>query len=148
MPKAASKKKEYSMEVRETASNLYIYRQKTYEEISKITGVSVPQLLRWGAQEDWRGQKFTQVKKRVDYRKNLYTLRDKVLESAMASTDPQTVHALANLQRIIDSEEKMKPVEDLPVDPERKIGLSEETLAKIKEEIYGISVKKDGEIGK
>ena len=42
----------------------------------------------------------------------------------------------------------MKPVEDLPVNPERKIGLSEETLAKIKEEIYGISVKKDGEIGK
>ena len=126
------------MEVRETASNLYIYRQKTYEEISRITGVSVPQLQRWGKEEDWRGQKIGQIKKRVDYRKNLYLLRDQLLDSAMQSMDPQVVHALANLQRIIDAEEKLKPVEDLPVDPEKKIGLSEETLAKIKEEIYGI----------
>ena len=46
------------------------------------------------------------------------------------------------LQKIIESEEEMKPLEDLPADPGKAIGLSDETLAKIKEEIYGIHANK------
>jgi len=131
-------KKEYNMEVIETAENLYIYKQKTYEEISKITGVPVVTVQRWSTQYDWRKKKIDQVKRRVDYRKNLYNLRDRMLNAAFETTDPQVVHALANIQRVIDAEEKMKPLEDLPSDPEKSLGLSPETLAKIKEEIYGI----------
>jgi hypothetical protein len=66
-----------------------------------------------------------------------------MLKAAMETTDPQMVHALANLQRVIDAEEKLKPLEDLPTDPEKATGLSEETLSRIKEEIYGIAPKKD-----
>lgn len=140
--KGKREKKEYSMEIRETAANLYVYKQKTYEDISKITGVSVSQVERWSVQEDWRGQKIAQVKLRVYYRRNLYALRDKMLNAAIETTDPQAIHALANLQRIIEAEEKMKPIEDLPEDPGKAAGLSEETLARIKEEIYGIRTEK------
>lgn len=136
-----SQKKEYSFEVVETAENLYIYKQKTYEEISKITGVSIPQIQRWSEKYDWRKKKLEQIKQRVDYRRNLYDLRDAMLKKAMDSTDPQMVHALANLQRVIDAEEKMKPLEDLPADPGKATGLSEETLRKIREEVYGIREK-------
>ena len=133
-----NKKKEYSMEVVETCENLYIYKQKTYEEISKITGVPVVTVQRWSTQYEWRKKKLEQIKRRVDYRKNLYDLRDRILENARETTDPQIIHALVNLQRTIEAEEKMKPIEDLPADPGKGLGLSPETLEKIKEEIYGI----------
>lgn len=139
----STRNREYSMEVIETAENLYIYKQKTYDEISKITDVPVVTIQRWSAQYEWRKKKIDQVKRRVDYRKNLYELRDKILENARETTDPQIIHALVNLQRTIESEEKMKPIEDLPADPAKGLGLSEETLVRIKEEIYGISPKKE-----
>jgi len=132
-------KKEYSFEVIETGENLYIYKQKTYDEISKITGVPVVTVQRWSTQYEWRKKKLDQVKRRVDYRKTLYEVRDGLLQKAQDTTDPQVIHALGALQRIIDAEEKMKPLEDLPAEPEKGLGLSPETLAKIKEEIYGIN---------
>jgi transposase len=132
-------KKEYSFEVIETAENLYIYKQKTYEEISKITEVPVVTIQRWSAQYEWRKKKLDQVKCRVDYRKTLYEIRTVLLENARTDTNPQSIYALAGLQKIIESEEKMKPIEELPADPEKGLGLSPETLAKIKEEIYGIN---------
>lgn len=129
------------MEIVETAENLYVFRQKTYEEISRITGIPVVTIQRWSTQYEWRKKKMEQIKRRVDYRRNLYDLRDKMLTAALQTTDPQVVHAVANIQRVIDAEEKMKPLEDLPADIERATKLSEETLAKIKEEIYGIRSK-------
>lgn len=131
-------RKEYSMEVVDTAENLYIYRQKTYEEISRITGVPVVTIQRWSTQYEWRKKKMEQIKRRVDYRKNLYDLRDKILETAREDFNPQIIYALLNLQKTIEAEEKMKPMEDLPTAPEKDLGLSPETLEKIKEEIYGI----------
>lgn len=137
------KKKEYSFEVIETAENLYIYKQKTYEEISRIVGVPVVTIQRWSERYEWRSQKLAQVKRRVDYRKALYELRDQLLEAARGTTNPQAIYALAGLQRIIESEEKLKPIEELPAEPEKNLGLSEETLKKIREEVYGIRETKD-----
>jgi transposase len=132
-------KKEYSMEVIETAENLYVYKQKTYDEIARITGVPVVTIQRWSEKYEWRSQKLAQVKRRVDYRKALYELRDQLLESARSTTNPQAIYGLGHLQRIIESEEKLKPIDELPADPGKATGLSAETLEKIKEEIYGIT---------
>jgi transposase len=87
-----SKKKEYLMEVIETAENLYVYKQKTHEEISKIIGVPIVTIQRWSEKYEWRKAKLDQVKRRIDYRKNLYELRDTLLERARETTDPQVVH--------------------------------------------------------
>jgi hypothetical protein len=100
-------KKEYYFEVVETAENLYIYKQKTYEEIASITGVSVAQIQRWSEKYEWRKKKLDYVKRRVEYRKSLYTVRDDFLDTARTSKDPQVVHALKALQGCIDAEEKM-----------------------------------------
>jgi transposase len=131
-------KKEYSFAVIETAENLYVYKQKTYEEISRIVNVPVVTIQRWSDKYEWRSQRLAQVKRRVDYRKTLYELRDQLLEAAKGSTDPQSIYALAGLQKIIESEEKMKPMEELPEAPEKNLGLTEETLTRIKEELYGL----------
>ena len=134
-------KKEYSMDIVETCENLYIYKQKTYEEISRLTGVPVVTIQRWSEKYEWRSQKLAQIKRRVNYRKNLYELRDQLLDAARMAANPQAIYALAGLQRIIESEEKMKPIEELPAEPEKALGLSEETLKKIREEVYGIREK-------
>ena len=133
-----SPQKEYSFETVEAAECLYIYRQKTYEEISRITGVPVVTIQRWSEKYEWRKKKMDYVKAQTGFRRDLYLLRLKLLEGALENADPQMVHAMANLQRIIDSVEKGKAVEDLPAEPEKGLGLSPETLEKIKEEIYGL----------
>jgi hypothetical protein len=130
--------REYPMEVIETAENLYIYKHKTHEEISKVIDVPVVTIQRWSDKYEWRKAKLDAIKQRVNYRRDLYVLRDQIFKKAKESNDHQVIYALANLQRIIEAEEKMKPMEDLPADPAKATGLSEETLAKIKEEIYGI----------
>ncbi len=131
-------KKEYSFETVEAAECLYIYRQKTYDEISKLTGVSIAQIQRWSEKYEWRQKKLGYVKAQAGFRRDLYELRIKLIKKAIESQNAQDVHAMANLQRIIDSVEKGRAIEDLPPEPEKGLGLSDATLARIKEEIYGI----------
>jgi|GEM_PF-7051548 len=136
-------RKEYSFAVIEAAECLYVYRQKTYDEISRITGVSVPQIQRWSDKYEWRKKRMQYVSAQTGFRRDLYLLRLQMLQGALETRDPQMVHAMANLQRIIESVEKGKALDELPAEPEKNLGLSEETLAKIKEEIYGIAPKKE-----
>ncbi len=109
-------KKEYSFEVVETAENLYVYKNKTYEEISKILDIPVVTLQRWGADEkpdkggkggyEWRKKKLEYIKQRVGTRKELYLIKDHLIKEAKENTDPLAVYKLATLQRTIDAEEK------------------------------------------
>lgn len=126
-------KKEYSIEVVETCENLYIYKQKTYEEIFKITGVPVVTVQRWSDQYDWRKKKLEQVKRRVDYRKTLYEVRDGLLKKAQDNTDPQVIHALGALQRIIDAEEKIGVQEEAPPNPEIFLGFMRDMVTFLKD---------------
>jgi hypothetical protein len=134
-----TRKKEYSFQVVEGAECLYIYRQKTYDEISRITGVSVVQVQRWSEKYGWRKKKMEYVSAQAGFRRDLYVLRVEMLKKAIETQNAQDIHAMANLQRLIESVEKGKSLEDLPAEPEKGLGLSPETLAKIKEEIYGIN---------
>lgn len=43
--------KKISFEVRDRCEDLYVREGKTYEEINKETGVSIPQLQRWGQEK-------------------------------------------------------------------------------------------------
>ena len=116
------KKKEYSMEIVETAENLYLHKNKTYEEISKILDIPVVTLQRWGADEKpdktgkggygWRKQKLDYIKRKIGRRKELYLLKDQLIKSAQDNSDPQAVYKLAALQRTIDAEEKGDQLEE------------------------------------
>ena len=128
-----NKKKEYSFEVIEIAENLYIYKQKTYDEISRITGVPVVTVQRWSTQYEWRKKKLEQVKRRVDYRKTLYEVRDGLLKKAHDTTDPQVIHALGGLQRIIDAEEKIGSQEEAPQNPEIFLGFMRDMVLFLKD---------------
>jgi transposase-like protein len=47
-------KREYSFALRKDAEDLYIKEQKTIEEISTATGVSISQVQRWAKEETWK----------------------------------------------------------------------------------------------
>lgn len=47
-------RREYSFEIVDRCESLYIQDEKTHEDISKETGVSVPQIQRWSQKYDWR----------------------------------------------------------------------------------------------
>jgi len=94
------------MEIVETAENLYIHKQKTYEEVSRIISIPVVTIQRWSTQYDWRKQKLDHIKRKIGRRKELYLLKDQLIKSAQDNSDPQAVYKLAALQRTIDAEEK------------------------------------------
>ena len=94
------------MEIVETAENLYVYKNKTYEEISKIIYVPVVTIQRWSTQYEWRKKKIEYIKQRVGTRKELYLIKDQLIKEAQGNTDPQAVYKLAALQKTIDAEEK------------------------------------------
>jgi len=50
-------KREYSFALRKDAEDLYIKEQKTIEEISTATGVSISQVQRWAKEERWKEEK-------------------------------------------------------------------------------------------
>jgi transposase len=94
------------MEAVETAENLYIYKNKTYEEISQIITVPVVTIQRWSEKYEWRKAKLDYIKRRVGRRKELYTIKDNLIKEAKDNTDPQAVYKLGALQKTIDAEEK------------------------------------------
>jgi len=56
--------------------------------------------------------------------------------------DNQATYAYTNLLKVlIEISRKLKPSEGLPGGPPKSVGLSDETLSRIKEEIYGINTK-------
>jgi transposase len=50
-------KKEYSFEVIDHCEDLYVRGEKTYEEISKESGVSIAQVQRWADKYGWKKSK-------------------------------------------------------------------------------------------
>jgi hypothetical protein len=126
-------KKEYSFEIVDTAESLYVHKQKTYEEISRALDVPVVTVQRWSEKYEWRKKKLEQVKLRVDYRRNLYLLRDQMLRSAMASTDPQVVHGIAALQKAIEGEERAKSPDEAVPSAEEFLKFMREMVAFLKD---------------
>lgn len=106
------KTKEYSMEVVETAENLYLYKQKTYDEISQVVGIPVVTIQRWSKKYEWRSKRLDYIKRRVGRRKELYIIKDNLILEAQGNTDPQAVYKLAALQKTIDAEERGDPQEN------------------------------------
>jgi hypothetical protein len=100
------------MEVIETAENLYVYKQKTYDEISKVVDIPVVTIQRWSEKHEWRAKKLDHIKRRIGRRRELYIIKDNLILEAQNNTDAQAVYKLAALQKTIDAEERGDPQEN------------------------------------
>jgi hypothetical protein len=89
---------------------------------------------------------------RASFEKKMFGKLIKQLEKyetyfdANPDLDNQATYAYTNLLKVVvELSRKISASEGLPGGPAKSVGLSEETLARIKEEIYGIVPKKQTE---
>ncbi len=122
----------YSWEIRENARGLFVVNGKTYDQVSKITGVSVSQLKRWGSEEEWSGRrkKFRRAQNSIEENKML--LRADLLQNAIDTKDPQDVYAAAAMEKLDIALKKIDSVkEDPPELPEMEFADPEDLVDKV-----------------
>ncbi|MDZ7831643.1 MAG: hypothetical protein U5L07_07810 [Desulfobacterales bacterium] len=92
--------KEIPLETRFRAEEMYIVDGLTYEQVAQATGVSISQLQRWGAESGWPERRREYKQAFADIKRNTVLLRQKLIQKAMGSLDPQDVYAVAALEKI------------------------------------------------
>jgi len=108
--------KEIPAEVRDKAEDLYIVDGMTYAQVATATGVSESQLMRWGKEGDWGDRRREYRAALRSIRRDTVTLRQKLIQSALESLDPQAVYAVARIEAI--AAKKAAPeAETVPVEP-------------------------------
>lgn len=107
----------YSWEVREQAQEYYVIEGHTYDEVAGLTGVSVSQLKRWGAEEGWSEAKREYRRALTDIKRKRVKLRAKLVNKALNSLDPQAIYAYAAIEKVAvkDKSTTQAPV-SMPVD--------------------------------
>lgn len=109
----------YSYEIREDAEAMYVTDGMTYDQVAAATGVSVAQLKRWGTDEDWTGKKKEYRDALSSIRRDTVKLRAKLLQTALASADPQSVYAFAAIERAVAGKKSSADDPAPAVAPER-----------------------------
>ncbi|MCF6246908.1 MAG: hypothetical protein L3J69_06050 [Desulfobacula sp.] len=93
----------YSYEIREIAKDQYVVEGKTYDQVAKLTGVSVAQLKRWGKDESWIEAKKEYREALSSIKRDTVLLRAKLLKTALGSGDPQSVYAFAAIEKAVST---------------------------------------------
>lgn len=119
--------KAIDFETRDYAEGLFITGGKTLEEISEITGVSSRQLKTWSSADGW-------VTRRDEYRNSLAgtkekitMLKQKMLDKAISSLDPQDVYAVSRLEAA--TRIKHPPVANIPIENAQEIKTPQDAVA-------------------
>ncbi|MBA3027452.1 MAG: hypothetical protein FP814_09745 [Desulfobacterium sp.] len=109
--------KEIPLEIRFRAEELYVVDGLTYEQVAEATGVSDSQLKRWGAESGWGERKREYRESLSSIRRDTVILRQRLIEKALNSLDPQSVYAVARLEAVANKAVSgVEPVQTLPAD--------------------------------
>ena len=110
----------YSYEIRETAKDLFVTEGMTYDQVAERTGVSVSQLKRWGADENWTGARKEYRDALSSIKRDTVRLRASLLRTALESGgDPQSVYAFTAVEKIFAARERGGSADAQAVMPER-----------------------------
>jgi len=123
-----------SYELREKAEELYVIDGLTLEQVAQETGISIQSLKRWSSKEDWfkRRREYRQDKQSL--RATLTDLRNKMLDRAIDTLNPQDVYPVIALEKLLDGAGKKAGEPEIPDKPMTK----DELLNFIRKEIYGL----------
>lgn len=91
---------EIPWETRCAAEDAYILDGLTYDQVAARTGVSVSQVKRWGAEGDWPARKKEYRDALSGIKRDTVRLRQKLLEQALSTLDPQSVYAAARMEQV------------------------------------------------
>jgi transposase-like protein len=134
MPSIASMVEAISYELRERAEELYVIDGLTLEQVAAETGISIQTLKRWSSKEDWFKRRREYREDKQGLRASLTELRNKMLERAVTSLDPQNVYPVIALEKLLGGAGKKAGEPEIPDKPMTK----EELLTFIRKEIYGL----------
>lgn len=123
-----------SFELREKAEELYVIGGLTLEQVAAETGISVQSLKRWSSKEDWFKRRREYQADKQGLRSSLTELRNKMLDRAMRSLDPQDVYPVIALEKLLGGDGRKAGEPEIP----DKAMTKEELLTFIKEKVYGI----------
>ena len=123
-----------SFELREKAEELYVIGGLTLEQAAAETGISIQSLKRWSAKEDWFKRRREYQKDKQGLRSSLTELRNKMLDRAMSSLDPQDVYPVIALEKLLGGGDRKAGEPEIP----DKAMTKEELLTFIKEKVYGL----------
>lgn len=90
----------YSLDTRLDARGLYVVGGMTYDQASKVIGVSVSQLKKWGSDESWVIKRKEYREAQVSIKENTVLLRAGLLKNALDTKDAQDVYAVAAMEKI------------------------------------------------
>jgi len=94
------------LELRFAAEDLYIVDGITLEQTARRTGIALPTLKRWSAEEGWKEKQAEYRKTLSDIRRKKIELRKGFLERALTSGDPQQAYVFARLEDIAARSER------------------------------------------
>lgn len=106
-------RKEYSFEIRDEAEELYIEQGLTHEEVTEKTGVPVPTIKIWSTKGGWKERRKEYLEAKRTLRQNMARLRQNMVEKAAGNLDPQSIYAVARLEKLALQREK-KPEGQAP----------------------------------
>lgn len=129
----------YSMEVVETAQELYCIDGMTYESVSAATGVPASTLKRWAKKYAWAAARDEFRRARLSIRENTIRLRARHLEYCLSAVDDSmAMFAAAKLQeaaiRALEAERQGRELV-APVIPARAITSMDDAASALQEAI-------------
>jgi len=89
-----------SWEIREAAYDAYVTDGMPYDQVARVSGVSVSQLKRWGQEDKWGDARKEYRQALQSIRRDTVKLRAGLLKKALGSQDAQDIYAFAALERI------------------------------------------------
>lgn len=110
-----------SWEIREAAYDAYVTDGLTYDQVAKMSGVSVSQLKRWGQDDGWADARKEYRQALQSIKRDTVKLRANLLKKAMDSKDAQDVYAFAALERIETSRKTGTVAQAAPMEKIRDI---------------------------
>jgi predicted transcriptional regulator len=132
-------------EGKEDAREMYVYQQMTFDEIAKRLGRSDKTIRIWAEDENWKQQRNSLLKSKINIHEKLHTLVDRLTDRMISDCDgdvelsPQSLHALTNLVNAMNSSyvyaDKVKKTSADDTVKSETDGLSDETLAKIEKQL-------------
>lgn len=96
-------RKEYDYGIRTLAEQLYVFHGRTYEEISRETGVSQNQLKRWGKHVDWRAKREQYLKSKAQDLLRMMNIKESMFDKLESGIEPNVVHQVLSAIRQADS---------------------------------------------
>jgi len=94
-------------DLRERAEELYVYGGLTLEGVSKRTGVSDRTIASWSSEREWRRLREDHVERKRALKRKLDELREKSLDSAIESGDPQAILAAYKLEELAEKRRRL-----------------------------------------